>query len=184
MATYGTPAGWWPKTPLPSREGLPEGRSARAPAPHPALSPRGRGVADRLGAGYEYDPYGQIVGPDTNSDGKFDRHDDPGFYAAVNRFRRSTKVFDPKTGSPRRISPAADLSDFGKRYYSAVLGRWINRDPIGEPGGANMYAYVTNNPTNRVDYLGMMWIPCPAGQHCGGAWPPDSSQIPLAVRKT
>ncbi|MEW6198853.1 MAG: hypothetical protein AB1601_09345, partial [Planctomycetota bacterium] len=51
---------------------------------------------DRLVARYEYDPYGRIVGPDTNSDGKFDGQDDPGFYAAANPFRWSTKRFDPE----------------------------------------------------------------------------------------
>ncbi|MEW6198851.1 MAG: RHS repeat-associated core domain-containing protein [Planctomycetota bacterium] len=58
------------------------------------------------------------------------------------------------------------MSDFGRRYCSATLGRWINRDPIGDFGGANVYAYVGNNPTNRTDYLGMMYIPCPPGEPC------------------
>ncbi len=80
-----------------------------------------------------------------------------GLYAAANPFRGSTKRFDPETG----------LSDFGMRYYSVTLGRWINRDPICELGGANVYAYVANNPINRVDYLGMMWLLCPPGQPCG-----------------
>ena len=50
---------------------------------------------DRLVARYEYDPYGRIVGPDTNSDGEFDEQDDPGPYAAANPFRWSTRRFDP-----------------------------------------------------------------------------------------
>ncbi len=61
------------------------------------------------------------------------------------------------------------LSDFGMRYYSATLGRWLNRDPIGNLGGANVYAYVGNNPTNRTDYLGLMYIPCPPGEVCGSS---------------
>ena len=28
------------------------------------------------------------------------------------------------------------------RQYNSSLGRWINRDPIGENGGINLYAYV------------------------------------------
>ena len=111
---------------------------------------------DRLVARYEYDPYGRIVGPDTNSDGEFDEQEDPGPYAAANPFRWSTKRFDPETG----------VSDFGMRYYSATLGRWINRDPIGDLGGANVYAYVGNNPTNRTDYLGMMLAECRPGEPC------------------
>jgi RHS repeat-associated protein len=37
------------------------------------------------------------------------------------------------------------------RAYSPSLGRWINRDPIGEVGGVNLYDYVRNNPASYVD---------------------------------
>lgn len=40
------------------------------------------------------------------------------------------------------------------RAYNASLGRWINRDPIGEAGGINLYAYVGNNPVGFVDPTG------------------------------
>jgi hypothetical protein len=35
------------------------------------------------------------------------------------------------------------------------LGRFINRDPIEEQGGLNLYAFVRNNAVNAWDYLGM-----------------------------
>lgn len=47
------------------------------------------------------------------------------------------------------------LSYYGYRYYSPSLGRWINRDPIGESGGLNLYGFVRNRPVNRVDKLGL-----------------------------
>jgi uncharacterized protein RhaS with RHS repeats len=34
------------------------------------------------------------------------------------------------------------------------MGRWINRDPIGEAGGLNLYAALNNSPTNRSDAYG------------------------------
>ena len=43
----------------------------------------------------------------------------------------------------------------GQRFYSPNLGRFINRDPIEEQGGINLYAFVANNPINRWDYLGL-----------------------------
>lgn len=41
------------------------------------------------------------------------------------------------------------------RAYEPSLGRWLNRDPIGERGGVNLYGYVGDNPVNRVDPLGL-----------------------------
>ncbi len=41
------------------------------------------------------------------------------------------------------------------RAYSSILGRFINRDPIGENGGVNLYGYLGNNPLNRRDRLGL-----------------------------
>lgn len=41
------------------------------------------------------------------------------------------------------------------REYDSGFGRWLNRDPIGEAGGLNLYAYVDGNPINRIDLLGL-----------------------------
>lgn len=47
------------------------------------------------------------------------------------------------------------------RYYHSQLGRWITRDPIGEEGGINLYAYVSNNPINLYDANGFSEVCCP-----------------------
>jgi RHS repeat-associated protein len=49
-----------------------------------------------------------------------------------------------------------DIYDYGKRWYHPKQGRFINRDPIGEKGGRNLYGYVGNDPVNGVDVLGMV----------------------------
>jgi RHS repeat-associated protein len=41
------------------------------------------------------------------------------------------------------------------RAYDPTHGRWLNRDPIGEAGGVNLYAYVGGNPTGESDPLGL-----------------------------
>lgn len=41
------------------------------------------------------------------------------------------------------------------RYYNPESGRFLTRDPIGYNGGINLYAYVTNNPINIHDPLGL-----------------------------
>lgn len=41
------------------------------------------------------------------------------------------------------------------RAYAAVSARWLNRDPIGEMGGGNLYAYASSHPTNAIDPMGL-----------------------------
>lgn len=41
------------------------------------------------------------------------------------------------------------------RYYDPKLGRYINRDPIGEMGGGNIFAFVDNDPMNWTDSYGL-----------------------------
>lgn len=37
------------------------------------------------------------------------------------------------------------------------MGRFLNRDPIKEQGGPNLYGFVGNDPVNRLDYLGLIF---------------------------
>jgi RHS repeat-associated protein len=85
-----------------------------------------------VSATYEHGPFGEAIRL-------------TGTQAKANPFRWSTKFTDDQT----------DLVYYGYRYYSASLGRWINRDPIEEDGGINMYAFVLNHPGGDVDPLGM-----------------------------
>lgn len=54
-------------------------------------------------------------------------------------------IYDSTTGLVR----------FGARDYSAEIGRWTSKDPIGFGGGANFFAYVGNDPVNRMDPWGL-----------------------------
>ena len=86
-----------------------------------------------LAAAYEYSPFGEAMRTDI-----FDAT------IATSSFKFSTQYQDIETG----------LYYYGDRYYSASLGRFINRDPISEAGGNNLYAFCANNPVSRTDSLG------------------------------
>lgn len=85
-----------------------------------------------IAAAYRYDPSGNLLQA-------------TGAAAALNPFGFSTKFTDRETG----------LIYYGLRYYHAALGRFINRDPIEERGGLNLYGFCGNDGVNRWDYLGM-----------------------------
>lgn len=88
-----------------------------------------------LEAAYEYDPSGQLLRCE-------------GAYAKDNPFRFSTKWQDDESG----------LSYYGHRYYSSAMGRFINRDPIAEQGGLNLYGFCGNDGINGIDILGNSWL--------------------------
>ena len=51
-----------------------------------------------------------------------------------------------------------------------MTGRWPSRDPIGESGGDNLYAFVGNDPNNEIDSLGLIKVTPsePELGECGG----------------
>ena len=59
-------------------------------------------------------------------------------------FRFSTKYFDSET----------NLYYYGYRFYHPSLMRWLNRDPMEEAGGVNLYAMCGNNAIYGIDTLG------------------------------
>jgi len=61
----------------------------------------------------------------------------------VHRF--STKYQDAESG----------YYYYGFRYYEHETGRWLNRDPIEEEGGYNLYGFVGNDGVGKWDYLGL-----------------------------
>jgi hypothetical protein len=43
----------------------------------------------------------------------------------------------------------------GWGFYNPSTGRWLSRDPVGERGGRNLYAFLQNDGVNSVDFKGL-----------------------------
>lgn len=100
-------------------------------------------LADNAGAPeefYEYDAFGEVTVYDPS-------------YSPL----PATAVGNPYVYTGRRLDPETGLYYYRARYYDPVHGRFLQRDPLGYVDGLNLYAYVENNPVNRVDPSGLDW---------------------------
>jgi len=58
-----------------------------------------------------------------------------------------------------RENHGAGLYYYRARYYSPEMQRFLSEDPVGLGGGdTNFFAYVQNNPVNRIDPFGLDYI--------------------------
>lgn len=68
------------------------------------------------------------------------------------------------------------------RSGNRFVGRWLNRDPMEELGGINLYAFVRNSPVNLVDPIGLeaayVFAPSPLPWVHQPAPRPQRPQIP------
>ncbi len=93
--------------------------------------------AGTLQASYKYDPYGRYLSQS-------------GTLATANALRFSSKPWIGFNGST-----TSGLYAYGYRFYDPYLQRWVNRDPIHEDGGINLYAHCEDDPINYVDTIGL-----------------------------
>jgi RHS repeat-associated protein len=102
-------------------------------------------------ASYRYDPFGNSISS-------------IGTLASANVYRFSSKEYHAVSG----------MYYYLYRFYDPNLQRWVNRDPIEEAGGINLYTFV-NNSFNKIDPDGNK--PIEDLSFPPGYWPPTCPRV-------
>jgi len=71
------------------------------------------------------------------------------------------------------------LRYYGYRYYDPLTGRWPSRDPIAERGGTSLYRFLKNNPTARIEFLGLAVVAAGGGFVSDVQMPPNNHSYAL-----
>jgi RHS repeat-associated protein len=112
-------------------------------------------------ARYSYDAFGKLIAR-------------AGRRASFFRHRFSTKHFDAETG----------LCYYGRRFYSPLLKRWLNRDPLMEDSSSNLYQPMQNSLFDTMDPDGALAIVILAGSRGNGrAFDKATKEMSDALRK-
>ncbi|WP_416235253.1 RHS repeat-associated core domain-containing protein [Nitrospirillum sp. BR 11163] len=102
--------------------------------------------------------------------------ENPAGYAGAT-FRYTGQRLDPETGGS--TAQPSGLYDYRARAYSPTLGRFLQADPAGYSAGANLYAYVSNDPLNLTDSTGLVQDGATAGFNWEkGKWCPRRDSNP------
>ncbi|MCP3916035.1 MAG: hypothetical protein GY711_10805, partial [bacterium] len=107
---------------------------------------------------YNVDPSGNVVGVYDGTGTPRTVHYDPYGIARAGGAGAEASAVD-WGGEPMFAGRLYDFEHetyaFGRRIYDPALGRFVSKDPLGERGGTNLYAYAAANPLGFTDRLGL-----------------------------
>ena len=77
-------------------------------------------------------------------------------YSPYGTVTKTGNLVQPLQWSSEMNDEELELVYYNYRYYNPADGRWINRDPIAEEGGWNLYAFIGNNSIKKKDIVGLI----------------------------
>ena len=122
----------------------------------------GQGMGSEAGASLALELKGEVFAPIHDHNGNLSAlYNSSGELVSSHRFSAFGEVqiegeeLSPWLYSGKRWDQEAQLYSFGRRFYDPKTHRWLSADPIKFDGGANLYAYVLNNPLTHLDAYGL-----------------------------
>ena len=111
-------------------------------------------------------------------------HYDYAPFGAVTRTARATRVTnrDLLSENPFRFSSEyydvmPGLTYYNYRHYQYLIGRWANRDPLGESEAYGLFSFCDNSPLNKSDFCGMQDWADFGEQFTGMFYTPDTVPV-------
>jgi RHS repeat-associated protein len=98
-----------------------------------------------------YDGNGNVAALADAANGTVAARYEYGPFAEPIRVSGSMADAQPIRFSTKYTDRESDLLYYGYRYYNPSTGRWLNRDPLQEEGGSNLYGFVGNDPPRLID---------------------------------
>ncbi|MBZ0167145.1 MAG: hypothetical protein K8I00_10095, partial [Candidatus Omnitrophica bacterium] len=113
---------------------------------------------------YDYDPYGQVTI----------------YNSSLTDITISGSGIDnPYMFTGRRLDEESGIYHYRARQYDPAIGRILQRDPLGYYDSMNLYEYVSGNPTNSIDPMGLFATPLPTPNVPGLPSPPSGLPLPF-----
>ena len=79
-------------------------------------------------------------------------------YNATGTLITTSAIGNEITWNTKRTDTITGFYMYQYRHYAPQLGKWINRDPIEEDGGLNLYGFLDNSSISSFDYKGLFRI--------------------------
>ncbi|MCB9748004.1 MAG: hypothetical protein H6755_06320 [Candidatus Omnitrophica bacterium] len=109
---------------------------------------------------YHYDGLGSVSEMTDNTGAvvesyTYDAFGNPSIFDASHQQLATSNINNPYMFTGRRWDEETGIYYYRARQYDPLIGRFLQRDPLGYFDSMNLYAYTLNNPINFIDPYGL-----------------------------